>query len=157
MGLNCMDSNLCVAYCKCITQCTHCHFVYKLVDRPDLETQLLTRFVGFWNRSFKSENEIVSLCCHASLLSASTSSVRLVYYVKFLVWKLNLSQPFSSFPCQEIVTSLIFEFPLRNRSCHMPSNGPEPAVTLPILFKFQYQFVYYPRFVFTIRGGGGVV
>ena len=109
-GLNCIEP-LCVAYRKCIrmllgiTQRTHCRFVYKLANRPDLETQLLTRFVGFYNRSFKSENEIVSLCCHASLLPTSTSSV--ANNVKILVRKLNLSQPFLSVPCQEIISSLI--------------------------------------------------
>ena len=109
-NLNCIES-LCVAYRKCIRMLlgiahrTHCRFVYKLINRPDLETQLLTRFVKFWNCSFESENEIVSLCCHTSLLPTSTSSV--ANNMKLLVRKLNLSQPFLSVTCQEIVSSLI--------------------------------------------------
>lgn len=79
-NLNSIDS-LCVAYRKCIRFIlripyrTHSRYVHYLINRADLVTQLMIRFVNFLHKCFNSENEIVSLCCSVAVLPLSTSNV----------------------------------------------------------------------------------
>jgi len=72
---------LCIAYRKCIRKIlclpprTHSRFVPFFISKPDLQTQLLIRFVKFWHKSNASNNEVVSLCCSVSAQPSSTSVI----------------------------------------------------------------------------------
>ena len=82
-----------VCYRKCIRRIlklpyrTHCNYIAPIMNRPDLNTQLLMRFTSFWSKAFLSDSAVLKLCCNLSLRSTS----RVGLNVKRSMYILNVS------------------------------------------------------------------
>jgi hypothetical protein len=104
---------LCIAYRKCIRTIlclpsrTHSRFVPFFISKPDLQTQLLIRFVKFWHKSNASDNEVISLCCTVSTQTTSTSVI--AKNMKCILDKLETHAEFSSLPVN-MLTSQLFDY-----------------------------------------------
>ena len=104
---------LCIAYRKCIRKIlclpsrTHSRFVPFFISKPDLQTQLLIRFVKFWHKSNASDNEVISLCCTVSTQTTSTSVI--AKNMKCILDKLETHAEFSSLPVN-MLTSQLFDY-----------------------------------------------